>query len=421
MLLGACGSDSSNRGTAGGGAVNGSGGAANGGAGAGASGGSAAGTVDGGGVTQGGNIQSLEGGRYHTCLSTRTGAVYCWGQGAYGALGNDGSYRGLPTRALVVGDAIDVWCGGRFTCARRQEKSLFCWGEDQAGQLGGPSTKACGDATIDSVCAPVPEAVAGVSDARGVALGSDHACALLSDGSVSCWGQNAQGQLGDPGLGTRMQPGTVAGVSGATQVAAGDQHTCALVGSPGKVLCWGQNANGQIGSGKVSASEPSAVEVTGISDAVEVAAGGEHTCARRAGGTVTCWGYNYFGQLGRDSKQPTRATAPADVVGIGDATQLALGRYHSCALHASGTISCWGYNSKGELGDGTSTDRQKPVDVLTIRDAAALAAGSWHTCAILRSGPVLCWGDDLGGQLGIDGVNKIPNPRPVAVQNLPSD
>ena len=105
-----------------------------------------------------GNIQSLDGGRYHTCLSTRSGATYCWGQGAYGALGNNGSYRGVPTRALVVGDAIDVLCGGRFSCARRADKSLFCWGEDQAGQLGGPSTKECGDAQIDSVCAPVPQA-----------------------------------------------------------------------------------------------------------------------------------------------------------------------------------------------------------------------------------------------------------------------
>jgi len=376
-------------------------------------------TTGGGGAASSGNIVRIDGGRYHTCFSTKSGAVYCFGQGAYGALGNNGSYRGVPTQALVIDDAIDVQCGGRFTCARRAEKTLFCWGEDQAGQLGGPDTKPCGDAQIDSVCAPVPQVVNGITDAAGLALGRDHACALLAGGTVSCWGENADGQLGNATLTPQMTPKVVTGVQGATQITAGDAHTCALVGSKGLVFCWGNNANGQVGSGAVTAGEPLPIEVAGVVDAVEVAAGGEHTCARRSNGSIQCWGYNYFGQLGNGSTSPTRATSPVDVVGVSDAVELALGRYHTCARQTGGTISCWGYNSKGELGDGTSTDRVKPVQVVSISDAAVIAAGAWHTCAILGSGPVMCWGDDLGGQLGIDAVNKVANPTPVMVKALP--
>ncbi|APR74697.1 BNR repeat domain protein [Minicystis rosea] len=368
-----------------------------------------------------GNVTSIDAGRYHTCFSMKSGAVYCFGQGAYGALGNDGSYRGLPTKALVIDDATDVHCGGRFTCARRADKTLFCWGEDQAGQLGGPDTKPCGDAEIDSVCAPVPQIVSGIDDARGIALGQDHACALLPDGTVSCWGDNAAGQLGNATLMAQMTPTPVAGVEGATQVAAGDAHTCALIGSPGKVMCWGKNENGQVGSGEVTPNETMPVEVDGVTDAVEIAAGGEHTCARRQSGAIQCWGYNYFGQIGNGSKQPTRASSPIDVDGVSDAVELALGRYHTCARHAGGGIACWGYNSKGELGDGSSDDQQSPVEVTGISDAVAITAGAWHTCAILASGPVMCWGDDLGGQLGIDEVNKVENPTPVAVKSLPKE
>src|SRR5262245_28471612 len=161
LALCGCGSDEPSKAGTTSGATSGAGGA----------GGSSGASTGAGGVMTSGNIAAIAGGRYHTCLATKSGAVYCWGQGAYGALGNDGSYEGLPTKALVIDDAIDIHCGGRFTCARRKAGTIYCWGEDQAGQLGGPETKQCGDATIDSGCAPVPQVVAGIDQPGSVGLG----------------------------------------------------------------------------------------------------------------------------------------------------------------------------------------------------------------------------------------------------------
>ena len=169
-----------------------------------------------------GDIVQVEGGAYHTCLRLRRGAVYCWGQGAYGQLGTNTHFRGTPTRSLVVEDAVEVQAGGRFTCARRASGQVFCWGEDDHAQLGSRRTEPCGDAEIDSVCAPIPARVKSLSGAQGLAAGASHACALLRAGAVSCWVGNEHGQLGgfagcDPEV-----PSPVAGVTGARQVVAGD-------------------------------------------------------------------------------------------------------------------------------------------------------------------------------------------------------
>ncbi|WP_394823035.1 RCC1 domain-containing protein [Pendulispora albinea] len=396
----------------------GDGGPLQGGGGGGGGGGGVVDPPDGGGAATVGNTLQVRGGKYHTCARGRQGALHCWGQGAYGALGNDGSARPLPTRVLVVDDAVDVQTGARFSCARRASGAVFCWGEDLNLQLGGPPTKDCGDATIDSKCAPVPQVVAGLSNAVQLALGGRHACALTSDGAVSCWGSNDKGQLGKEAAGDQQSPAPVAGLSGVKRIASGEEHACALVGSPGRVLCWGANDASQA-SGAVADRVTAPREVPGLTDAVEIAAGGKHTCARRANGSVACWGYNYFGQLGNGSTRPTRAAEPQAVRALTNAVEIGLGRYHTCARRADGGVSCWGNNPKGELGDGTTTARTEPVNVVSLDDAASLALGHLHACAIRAAGPVVCWGDNLGGQLGIGSINKTENPTPVPVQNLP--
>ena len=364
-----------------------------------------------------GDIVQVEGGAYHTCLRLRRGAVYCWGQGAYGQLGTNTHFRGTPTRSLVIEDAVEVQAGGRFTCARRGDGQVFCWGEDDHGQLGSRRTEPCGDAEIDSVCAPIPARVKGLPGAQGLATGASHACALLRAGAVSCWGGNEHGQLGGSAGGDREVPSPVAGVTGARQVVAGDNHTCALIGRPGSVRCWGDNESGQAAGDGARVTRP--VTVPGVSDAVEIIAGGAHTCARRAGGSVACWGYNYLGQLGVGSTRPTSTNRPLAVRGLADAVQLAAGRYHTCARRESGSVACWGLNRKGELGDGGTRDRSAPARVASIGDAQFLAGGRWHFCVLRLTGSVWCWGDNLGGQLGAGDVNDAANPVPVAVRGLP--
>jgi alpha-tubulin suppressor-like RCC1 family protein len=136
----------------------------------------------------------------------------------------------------------------------------------------------------------------------------------------------------------------------------------------------------------------SPVTVSGLTDVVEVVAGGEHTCARHAGGTISCWGYNYLGQLGVGSTRPTSTSSPVTVKGVGDAVQLAAGRYSTCALRRGGAVSCWGLNRKGELGNGGTDDRSSPTAVTGIGDA----------------------------RFGTGGVTSDPNPTPRPVHTLPT-
>ena len=146
------------------------------------------------------------------------------------------------------------------------------------------------------------------------------------------------------------------------------------------------------------------VEVLGITDATAVAAGFLHTCALRRTGTITCWGNNEDGQLGNgQSGSGERSSVPVEVLGINDATAIAAGYDHSCALLQTGTITCWGNNEDGQLGNGQSgedTISSVPVEVLGINDATAIAAGGRHSCALRRTGTITCWGNNFTGQLG---------------------
>jgi alpha-tubulin suppressor-like RCC1 family protein len=365
-------------------------------------------------------IVTLSGGRYHTCALLRDGAIYCWGQGAYRQLGGDYGYQGTARAVATVTDAVALECGNRFTCAIRPGGAVWCWGDDGHGQAGTASTVPCGDATIDSVCVTTPQPVVGLeSDVSELALGQDHACARMADGSVRCWGDNSAGQVGASALADVTAPFTVPGLSGVTQIVAGDAHSCALEGNPGTVWCWGANQNAQVGNGGTAAAVLTPTMVSGISDAVEIVAGGTFSCARRASGQVLCWGYNYMGWLGIGSTSPTRVTAPKPVANLDDAVQLAGGHYHGCALRAGGQVACWGYNARGQVGDGSTSDRSAAVAVSDLASATTVAAGFLHSCASVGAGSVMCWGDDLGGQLGDDRVTNNPNPIPIPTQGLP--
>ncbi|AKU99149.1 BNR repeat domain protein [Labilithrix luteola] len=366
-----------------------------------------------------GPIVQVTGGRYHTCALLKTGEIYCWGQGAYRQLGGDYGAKHVATRVETVTDAIAIDAGDRFTCAIRKGGAVWCWGDDDHGQAGTAATTPCGDSQIDSVCIVTPQPIVGLeSGVVELALGTDHACARRSDGTVACWGDNGAGQVGSATFGDVRDVSVVQGVAGATRLAAGDKHTCALVGSPGKMLCWGANDSGQLGHGKIEDTGfPSPAEVDGLADAVDLIAGSKHTCAVHAGGNVSCWGYNYLGQLGNGDTKPTRTTS-LQAVNVSGVSQLAAGRYHTCARRG-GAVSCWGDNSKGQLGDGTTDTRSAPVSVTDLAGATFIAASSLSVCAAFADGHMECWGDDLGAELGDDRVSEEPTTKPVRVQGLP--
>ena len=270
------------------------------------------------------------------------------------------------------------------------------WGAGGNGQLGNGTTTNSRN----------PVTVTGLTGATQLVGGYYYNCALMSGGTVRCWGYNAYGQLGDNSTTNRTTTVATSTITNLTQITAGEHHTCG-VRRDGTVWCWGYNGYGQLGDGTTT-NRYSPVAVSGITallPAVELTAGDNHTCARLSDGTLRCWGYNGNGQLGDGTT--TNRNAPIPVMGVTDAVQIAVGDRFSCALRQSGAVVCWGYNNIGQLGDGTTAQRVIPGAVPGITDATRRVAGSLHLCVRRATGAVQCWGGGTSGQLGDGGfVNR---------------
>jgi len=237
--------------------------------------------------------------------------------------------------------------------------------------------------------------------AKAIATGYNHTCAVATDGALRCWGINDRGELGY-GVATQdlPSPQSTNVLTGVQAVGAGYQHTCALLASGG-VRCWGNNQHGELGmpTGGASGSALLAPATTDLLTGVSaIAVGDEHACGIvAADGSVRCWGAVSFVDGGKLTGVKTIASGGA----------------HSCAVTQTGGLRCWGYNSMGQLGDGTTTDRfsSDTPDVLT--DVKAVAAGHQFTCALTAAGGVRCWGNNYGGQLG-DGTTAARSTPPDA-------
>jgi len=204
-------------------------------------------------------------------------------------------------------------------------------------------------------------------------------------------------------------PALVPGLTGVVEIRAGEQHTCARKADL-TVWCWGSDSAGQLGDGTNTSRNTPAVIGDLAADVVEIASGRQFVCARHQTGLVSCWGSNSNGQLGNGNTTDSNRPVAAAVTG---AVQIAAGHQHSCALRASGVVSCWGGNSTGQLGNGTFTDSLAPVDVIGLTQVNSIALGSAHSCARSAAGPAFCWGENLVNELG-DGTTTNRN-QPVSV------
>jgi alpha-tubulin suppressor-like RCC1 family protein len=332
--------------------------------------------------------------------------VKCWGLNSDGQLGDGtNAARSTPVAVLGVSGAAQVSTGDSFACALLSAGTVKCWGYNGGGQLGD------GTKVSRSTAILVP-ALSGVTQ---IATGSTHTCVLMSGGGVKCWGNNNSGVLSDNSTNESLVPVDVilAGgtpLTGVSRIYATNFGSCALLNG-GTVKCWGNNGNGDLGDG-TNIRRLTPVDVVGLSGVTQVSMGFFHTCALVAGGSVKCWGYNGDGRLGDGSG--SSSFVPVSVPGLSGATHLATSDSHSCAV-AAGTVKCWGVNLDGQLGDGTLIDRTTPVTVSSLSGVTQVAAGDVHTCALLTSGAVKCWGNASNGRLGDGTSASVKRTAPVDV------
>ena len=265
--------------------------------------------------------ETIVAGRQHACALLAGGVVSCWGANESGQLGREPSI-GAEAPAPVPGlpPVERIFAGGSNTCATASDGRLLCLGADESGQLGDDRTEArTMPAAVPGADGMVSVAIANNTQAGkknpDLSKSAGFMCGVRRTGDVLCWGNNYTGQLGDGSRDDRARPTLVPAITDAIQVAAGDLHVCALRRS-GRVSCWGRNEFGAIGDGTMGPRviRLSPADARSIEDAVGISVGGAHSCARRRGGAVLCWGVNNHSQLGEGTN--VLRPAPFPVIGL---------------------------------------------------------------------------------------------------------
>jgi alpha-tubulin suppressor-like RCC1 family protein len=346
-------------------------------------------------------FQFVSAGRYHSCGFDQAGTGYCWGLFGDGQLGVGAAPSGsgpsltapfqVAQGAMIfAGSVLASSSGGSHTCAVILGSDAYCWGKNSDGRLGNGGTS--------NATSPVKVSGTGYVS---ISAGGLHTCARTGTDRVYCWGQNNDGQAGASGA--TLSPVLVAPGQMFISVSAGGNHSCAIE-TGGAAWCWGSNSKGQLGASGNGGSTPVAVEGGFLFTAV--VAGDRHSCALTADGAVYCWGDNNAGQLGANPLvEPTRATPAPAAPGFAFVA-IAAGLEHTCGLTGAGLAYCWGRNSSGELGDGSSTGSWTPVAVGGGHTFATISGGDRHTCGVTTNQIAWCWGSNQYGQIGSNGAGS---------------
>lgn len=385
------------------------------------------------------------------------GHVYCWGDDSWGGLGAGAPHvvkmpatlpglTGMATLTASVASTVGVSTDGRVwtwgltpglrTSSSAAPSLATALGNTNAFAAQDPGASRAyllatdGSARMLSWALPDPGArLTGTASFTGYTwiMPNNHwDLALLADGRVVAYGDSDDANVaGIFGNGTTTSaPGdtsVVQGLGAARKVAAyGDvyntarAHACAIVGSPGALWCWGDNGYSELtGTATDSVPTPRQISLPGNDPVVDVASGRAHTCAVGASGAVSCWGYNDLGQLGYDTGGANQYPLPDVVTGVTNAVSIAAGEAHTCAVLTDKTVICWGVNDRAQLGDDTFDDRWEALPVPGLKNVAQVTASLNHTCARHTDGTVSCWGSSYYGQVGSGVTGRFPEPRQV--------
>ena len=266
------------------------------------------------------------------------------------------------------------------------------------------------------VALPGPQEAAASADPQPIAAGGSHTCTVLADGSVACWGQNYFGQIGDGTTAFRAAPTPVSGITTARSISSRFDHTCVVLADR-TPRCWGYNFQGQLGNNtQFNTAQTTPVTPTGVTDVASIAAGGDFTCATLDSGSVSCWGANVEGQLGDATNAPSLTATT--VSGLTDAEVVTAGSAFACAIRTGRTAVCWGENGDGQLGNGLTDSSNVPVSV-PLTGMRGISAANRHACAAIDPGQVWCWGSNSGAALGI-GTTSGNELSPVQVSDISS-
>lgn len=382
------------------------------------------------------DVVDIAAGSRFNCVIKKSGNVLCWGANDAGQIGNGStSTVGIPTPTLVAGLAnnpIQLALAGSHSCALMSGGNIKCWGGNSYGQLGNGS----------GAPSYTPVTVSNINGtATFLSANESHSCAVLTNGKIKCWGSNTLGELGMGGTQPAYSgtPVLVSLITNATQVSTMSHGTCALL-TNGTVKCWGSNNLGQLGAVSTNPSNLYStvpIQVASLTTATQIVSNAGHSCAIKTNGQIKCWGLNQYGQLGNGVQSLTPLYAAALVAPLANVTQVAAGLNSSCAV-VNNKVKCWGGNNSGELGDGTNNMQLTPV---TTSATLTCAACTWQPTSLVNA-PVarashtmiwtgspldqmIVWGGMTSGNVQGDGGRFNPNTNswnstPMSTINAPS-
>jgi len=346
------------------------------------------------------SVERLGLGERHSCVAAPSG-IFCFGENSYGQLGlgeeRVGVSTDVPERVGLEGRVIDLDAGARTTCVVLADGTLHCWGDDADARLG-PLER--GDrAAPERVGAELGDD----TEFARIALDHRHGCAVTTTSAAYCWGRADEGQLGsqeEPLPTLVVGPTRIMGTS-FDAVTVGDDFSCGLTGSVGSPRCWGANGVGEVGQA-AGMDYVIAPEALAFRRYVQVDADHRRACALAADtGRVYCWGLNAGNRSGLgDTSMGNEVREPTAVAGDVAFARIAVGQEHTCAIDRDGALWCWGFNGDGQLALGDTTRRTSPTQVGTDTDWVTVGAGAFHTCATKSDGRLYCWGRGLSAQLG---------------------